>query len=340
MTRQRLLRAGLAAAACLLASLAPLTARAAADRLRILVAGLDKQIYLPVVLADRLGYFKDQGLDVELLSEPAGMQAEDALLAGAVQGVVGFYDHAISLQARGKFVHSVVQLSQAPGEAQLVATRHAGAIRSPADFGGRRLGVTGLGSSTQFLSAYLGVLHGVRQADMVMVAAGSGERFIQALQQGKIDAGISTEPTVSRLLKAGEARLLVDLRTPLATQAALGGPYPAACLYMSTQWTSSHPAQAQKLANALVGALRFIHARSAEQIADQLPAALFGGDRALYVEALQASLGQFTPDGLMPPAGPATVLRVLQAVDRALQGKTIDLARTHTSRFVLAVPPR
>ena len=118
-------------------------ANAAAERLRILVAGLAKQIYLPVLLADRLGHFKDQGLEVGLLSQPAGMQAEDALLAGAVQGVVGFYDHAISLQARGAFVHSVVQQSQAPGEARLVASRHDGAIRSPPDFAGRRLGVTG-----------------------------------------------------------------------------------------------------------------------------------------------------------------------------------------------------
>ena len=74
-------------------------------------------------------------------------------------------------------MHSVVQPSQAPGEAQLVATRHAAAIRSLADFGGRRLGVSGLRPSTQFRSADLGVLNGVRLADMVMVAAGAGERL-------------------------------------------------------------------------------------------------------------------------------------------------------------------
>ena len=146
---------------------------------------------------------------------------------------------------------------------------------------------------------------------------------------------------MARLHKSGGARLLADLRTPQATQAALGGPYPAVCLDVGTRWTSSHPQQLQKLANALVGARRFSRSRShsAEPIAEQWPAALFGGDRALYAEALQASLGQFSPGGLMPPAGPATVLRVLQAVDRAVQGETIDLARTHTSRFVRAVPP-
>ena len=323
----------------LLSATATLPAGSAPDRLRLMVAGADKQIYLPVTLAASLGYFKAQGLEVELLSEPSGVNAEDELLSGTVQGVVGFYDHAISLQAKGKFVQAVVQLGRAPGEAELVASRRAADIRSPADFAGRRLGVTGLGSSTQFLSAYLGVARGVRLAEMTMVAVGSGDRFANALRQGQIDAGMSTEPTVSRLLKSGEARLLVDLRTPQATLAALAGPYPGACLYMSTVWVASHKPQVQKLANALVLALRYIAQHSADEIAAQVPPAFFQGDRALYVEALQASKSQFTVDGVMPAGGPATVLKVLQAVDWMVQGKTIDLSKTYALEYGRAVPP-
>jgi len=42
------------------------------------------------------------------------------MLAGAVQGVIGFYDHNIDLQALGKYTESVVQLSRVPGEVELV----------------------------------------------------------------------------------------------------------------------------------------------------------------------------------------------------------------------------
>ena len=55
----------------------------AADKIRIMVGGLEKQIYLPFMLTQRLGYFTEQGLDVELLSEPSGVDAEDEMLAGA-----------------------------------------------------------------------------------------------------------------------------------------------------------------------------------------------------------------------------------------------------------------
>src|SRR3954469_7570967 len=109
----------LAAAACALACAAPARAQA----LRLMVGGVEKQIYLPVALADRLGYFKEQGLDVQVLSDTSGGHAEDGLLTGSVQGVVGFYDHTIDLQAKGKFVQAVVQFSRAPGEAVVVDAR-------------------------------------------------------------------------------------------------------------------------------------------------------------------------------------------------------------------------
>src|SRR6478609_8691539 len=140
----------------------------AADKITLMVGGYEKQIYLPAKLAEALGYFKDEGLDVELLNEPAGVDAENEMLAGAVQGVVGFYDHCIDLQAKGKFVESVVQFSQAPGEVELVSTKHP-EIKSPADFAGKNLGVTGLGSSTNFLTLYMASKAGLKPGDVVTV---------------------------------------------------------------------------------------------------------------------------------------------------------------------------
>ena len=183
--------------------LAAAAAFAAGDTLRIVVAGIEKQIYLPAALAERLGYFKAQGLQVQLQSETSGVNAEDQLLTGAVQGVVGFYDHTIDLQAKGKFVQAVVQFGQSPGEAIVVATRLAETIRSPADFNGRTVGVTGLGSSTHLLTQYLAAMHGVKPAEMRFLAVGSGASFAAALRQRRIDVGTTTEPTVASLLQAG-----------------------------------------------------------------------------------------------------------------------------------------
>ncbi|MBZ6079058.1 ABC transporter substrate-binding protein [Microvirga puerhi] len=317
-------------------ALAPKPA-SAADKITIMVGGLEKQIYLPFMLTQRLGYFKDEGLDVELLTEPSGVDAEDELLAGAVQGVGGFYDHCVDLQAKGKFIESVVQINQAPGEVELVSTKHP-EIKSPADFKGTSLGVTGLGSSTNFLTQYLAVKYGVKLGDFTSVPVGAGDTFIAAIQQDKIQAGMTTEPTVSRLLKTGEAKVLVDLRSAEATKAALGGTYPATSLYMQTSWVDAHKAETQKLANALVRTLRYISTHSADEIADKMPKEYLVGDREGYVKALADGKAMFTPDGVMPEGGPETVLAVLSGFSKNVKGKTIDLSKTYTSEFVKNAP--
>jgi NitT/TauT family transport system substrate-binding protein len=306
----------------------------ASDKVRIMVGGVEKQIYLPAKLAEQLGYFKDEGLDVELLTEPSGVSAEDELLAGAVQGVVGFYDHTIDLQSKGKFVESIVQIGQAPGEVVLVSAKQAKTIKSPADWRGKTLGVTGLGSSTNFLTQYMAVKNGLKPGEFTSLPVGAGNTFIAALQQGKIDGGMTTEPTVSRLLKTGEAKVLIDLRTVEQTKKVLGGTYPAAALYMQNEWVESHRDVTQKLANAFVRTLHFIATHSAEQIADKMPADYYAGDKAMYVKALAASKPMFTTDGRMPDGGPKTVLTVLAAFSRSVKGKTIDLSRTYTTQFV------
>ncbi|OLP57909.1 nitrate ABC transporter substrate-binding protein [Xaviernesmea oryzae] len=307
----------------------------AAEKITIMVGGFEKQIYLPAKLAEGLGYFKEEGIDVELLNEAAGVDAENQLLAGAVQGVVGFYDHCVDLQAKGKFVESVVQFSQAPGEVELVSAKNP-EIKSFADLKGKSLGVTGLGSSTNFLTLYMASKAGLKAGEITTIPVGAGGTFIAAMQQGQIQAGMTTEPTISRMVKTGEASVLVDLRTLDQTRAALGGPYPAASLYMEKAWVDAHKEEVQKLANAFVKTLAFINSHSAAEIAEKMPKDFYVGDKEGYIKALDAGKGMFTPDGVMPEDGPKTVLAVLSEFSKNVKGKQIDLSKTYTTEFVKA----
>ena len=301
----------------------------ARERLVITIGGSDKVVYLPAKLAEQLGLFRAADIDVELRSESAGVEARDALLSGAVDGVVGFYDHTIALQAKGKLVQSVVQFAVSTGEALVVGARSAHAVRSVAALKGR--------ASTSFLTQYLALAHGLGRNDVTLVPVGAGDRFIAALRAGRIDAGMTTEPTVSRLLKSAEARILVDLRTPQDTMAALGGLYPSACLYMRNAWVERNRQKVQRVVSALVGALAYIQQHDAEEVARVMPAEYDAGDRELYVKAIAAAKPMFTPDGRMPGSGPATVLKVMSAIDRNVQYMDVDLAKTYTLQFVDAV---
>ena len=303
---------------------------------KIMVGGLSKVIYLPGQLAQQLGEYRKQGLDVELFDQPSGANAETSLLAGEVQGVIGFYDHTIDLQAKEQCITSVVQFANVPGEAEMVAAKKADQIKSGADFRGKNLGVTSLGSSTDFLTKALAGRGGVGSKDYTPVKVGAGQTFISAMQQGSIDAGMTTDPTIAQLTNTGQAKVLYDMRTPEGTKAALGGLYPASSLYMSCEIVKRYPDIVQKLANAYVNSLQWLSTHTAEQVAGLMPKSFAGGDQALYVKSLKDSLPMFTKDGRMDPDGARNVLKVLGASSSNVKPKKdkIDLSQTYTTQFV------
>jgi NitT/TauT family transport system substrate-binding protein len=302
---------------------------------KIMVGGLDKQIYLPAMLTQRLGYFKQQGLNVQLSDEPAGVEAANQLLAGQIDGVIGFYDHTLDLQGKGRQTESVVQLLRLPGEAEMCRTDVASKIHSPADWSGKKLGVTGLGSSTYFLTQYLATHNGVPTSKITPVAVKAGPTFVAAMQHKAIDCGMTTEPTITALQEKALGKPLLDMRTAAGTTQALGGVYPASALYMRNDWVASHGATVQKLANALVKTLHWIQSHSPAQITAKMPPDYYTGvGKAQYVKALQAEMAIYSPDGVMPTGGPETVLKVLSSFDPGVKGHKIDLARTYTTEFV------
>jgi len=303
-------------------------------KLSIMVGGLEKIIYLPAMLTERLGYFKKAGVDMTLLDEGAGVSAEDEMIANRVDGVGGFYDHTIDLQSKGKILEAVIVWDRVPGEVLLASNRSG--INSLADLRGKHIGVTGLGSSTNFLASFLVTKGGGDRTQYTAVPVGAGNTLIAAMQQNRIEAAVTTEPTVSRLIKMGLAHVLVDMRTAAGTRAALGGTYPAACLYMKSDFVAQHRDVVQRTVTAFTWTLGYLQSHTPADVADKLPEDHYVGDKPLYLAALAASMNMFNPTGTMPPDGPPTVLNVLASFNKDLDPSKIDLKKTYTDEFVEA----
>lgn len=305
-------------------------------QITIMVGGLEKVIYLPAMLTQQLGNFERNDVDVTLMGEQSGANAETALLTGDVQAVVGFYDHTIDLQAKDQCIESVVQMSDVPGEVELVAADKAGEITSPADFKGRKLGVTSLGSSTDMLTQALAGQEGLSTADYSRVKVGAGQTFIAGMNHGGIDAGMTTDPTVAQMVNSGQAKILVDMRTEEGTRAALGGLYPASSLYMRCETVEAHPEIVQKLATAFVQTLQWIKQHSPEEIAAEMPPQYASAGKDLYVQSIRDSIGMFNGDGLMKPEGAQNALAILGKYSKNVKPvrDRIDLSKTYTTEFV------
>src|SRR5258707_8207238 len=85
------------------------------SRLRLAVGGKPALFYLPLTVTERLGYFRDQGLDLEISDFPGGARALQALIGGSAEVVTGSFEHTIQMQAKNQPIKGIVQLGQFPG---------------------------------------------------------------------------------------------------------------------------------------------------------------------------------------------------------------------------------
>ena len=301
--------------------------------LKLMVGGLNKQIYLPNMLAKQLGYFDEQKINVTLVDEGSGQGTEDEVVAGNVDAGSGAYSHPVELNAKGKKIETICQFGIAPGEAEMVASKKADSIKTAADLKGKNLGVTDIGSGTHTITLALLGKAGFKGSDAHFVAVGAGNTFIAAIKNNTIDAGMTTEPTITRLLQSGDAKVLIDLRTPESTRAALGGDYPFIGIFAKNDWVNSHKDVAQRLVNVYVKTLKWMKAHTAEEIAAKMPNDYLVPSKDLYVAALKNQLAIFGTDCKMPSAGPQTVLSILQNYVSSDHGITVNLSETYTNDF-------
>jgi len=329
-------RAGLAALAVVVGLSASGFAKAEdMPTVKMMVGGISKQIYLPYTLAQSLGLYKKYGVNVELLDEvEGGVGAEDAVVSGQVEFAGAWYVHAIDFQTHGKRVIGVVQMSSSPGE-RIMCVKGSG-IKSAADWKGKTIGVTDLGSGTDDLVRYLASRSNLTTKDFSRLGVGAGATLIAAMKFGKVDCAITTQPTVNAVIKLGLGESVVDLATGDGVQKALGGYLPTAGLLARGEWVDKNKETTQKVVNALVETMHWINTHSAADIADKLPKDFVSNKlstREEYINALATDKSQFLPDGMMPEGGPKTVLDELTFAGK-VKGK-VDLPATYTNEFVV-----
>jgi len=213
-----------------------------------------------------------------------------------------------------------------------VANRLKNKVKTLADLKGLTIGVTGLGSSTNMLASYNVVKGGNKESDYKPLPVGAGQTLIAAMQNNRIDAAVTSEPTASLLKNKNMAFTFVDMNSKDGTEKALGGRYAATSLYMNQDFVKKNPEVVQKLANAYVRTLKWMSTHTPEEIADKMPEEYYAGDKALYIQALKGQLPMFTTDGKMPAGVPENVQKILSAFKPDV--KNVDLSQTYTNDFV------
>jgi NitT/TauT family transport system substrate-binding protein len=169
----------IAAAVCaLLAALAGFLSAAETQklektRLTIGVGGQRLFYYLPLTIAERKGFFRDEGLHAGILDFGGGAKAMQAMLGGSLDIVSGAYEHTINMQAKGWPVVAIVLQDRYNGIVLGIHKSRSADYRSPRNLKGWRIGVTSPGSSTHMAVSNLMVKNGINPNEVPVMGVGS-----------------------------------------------------------------------------------------------------------------------------------------------------------------------
>jgi NitT/TauT family transport system substrate-binding protein len=298
------------------------------------VGGANSLYYLPLALTEKLGHFKEQGLNVEINDFKGGSQSLNALVSNSVDVVTGAYEHTLRMQVKGQPIAAVIELGRYPGITLAVKKDKADKIKSPADLKGAKIGVTAPGSSTNMIAQYLMVKAGLKPDDASFIGVGAGPSAVAAMRKGELDALSNIDPMIAMLEASGDVVVMAETRTTEGTTKVFGGPMSAAVLYLRRDFMEQNPNTVQALVNAFYKTLKWIDKASADEIADKVPQEFWLGDKALYTGAVKANLQVYSRDGIVSPDSQQRSINFLQQFDKEMAAAKIDASKTWEGRFV------
>src|SRR5450631_4410445 len=178
--------------------------------------------YLPLTIAERLGYFKDEGLDVEISDFEGGSKALQAVVGGSADVVSGAWENTIDQQPKGLQLQGFALQGRYPMIVVAIAKAKAANYKSPKDLKGMKIGVSAPGSSTNRMVLHLLAKDGLKGEDVSIIGVGTSSGVIAAVTSGQVDAVSNLDPAMAMLESMGAVTVIADTRTAKGTEAVFG----------------------------------------------------------------------------------------------------------------------
>jgi NitT/TauT family transport system substrate-binding protein len=296
--------------------------------------------FLPATVAQRLGYFKDEGLDVDLVVFAGGAKALEALIGGSADITSGAFQQAILMAAKDQQL-TVFAGQSFSSTSLIVGKPHAATFKSVKDMKGWKIGVTAPGSGTHMFLGKILNDNGLSLSDVSVIGVGSGPSAVAALERNLVDAILNADPVTTTLQNEGH---LVppeyDTRTPAGCISVFGAVTPEASFYAKADFVKKYPRTVQAVTNAIVRADKWLHSATPEQVADALPPEVVGSDRKLFIDSFKNSLGTISQDGRISREGiealEKTTANFLPDIAAAVKDGRIRSQTLYDPRFVEA----
>ena len=187
--------------------LAAMSLPAAAETLRIGKAGAEAFSFVPADIGAQTGIFKKHGLDVTISAFGGDAKVQQAMAADGIDIGLGS-GPGMAFVAKGAPVKGVAAMADQPLIFALVV-RNDDSVKSANDLKGRKVGVSGVGSVTNWIITEISQKQGWGVEGIARVGLGNDANRIAALKTKSIDAAIVNITVATKYVQTGEGKVLL-----------------------------------------------------------------------------------------------------------------------------------
>jgi ABC-type nitrate/sulfonate/bicarbonate transport system substrate-binding protein len=189
------------------ALLAAISAPASAETLRVGKAGAEAFSFVPADIGQQTGIFKKHGLDLTISAFGGDAKLQQAMAADGIDIGLGG-GPGLAFVVKGAPVKGVAAMADQPLIFALVV-RNDGSVKSADDLKGRKVGVSGVGSVTNWIITEISQKQGWGVEGIPRVGLGNDANRIAALKTKSIDAAIVNIAVATKYVQTGEGKALL-----------------------------------------------------------------------------------------------------------------------------------
>ncbi len=223
----------------------------------------------PIYVADKLGYWTEQGLDVEYFNSQSGPRSKQMLAAKQIFMTSSGMNDVIALSLAGKPAVVVLGIDNRVTFANILVRSDRSDLKNVADLAGKALAVTQPQAATWLMAVYIAQQNGV--GDKVAVKGlGDFTTMMGAVKSGTVDACMATVSMINAARQDGWGKPLFDVTETATWNKVFGGDITGVCCYVLRESLDNDRDKIQVLVNGLVKGTDYVKNHSAEEITNVL----------------------------------------------------------------------
>jgi NitT/TauT family transport system substrate-binding protein len=262
----------------------------AQDVIRVGKAGREAFSFVPVDVGVQLGFFKKRNLTVEVSSFSGDARLQQGMAADAIDMSLAS-GPGMAFIVKGSPIKAVAAFAGPPLLFALVVPKDS-PLKSPGDLNGRTVGVSGVGSVTQWLVNQIAVKQGWGLGAIKVVGIGENAARIAAVKSNGVDGGVVDMASALNYVNSGEGRVLARFGDAV-------GPFHAHVMFATDKIIAANPKAVTAFIAGWFETVDFMRQNKAKTV--EIAAEVMGADKELASAIYDELMPMFSKDGRFDP---------------------------------------